>query len=62
VATIFLPLTVITGFFGMNFNWLIDHIGAPWAFFGLGLGGLVVSALLIVAWLLRSGLLDRSRR
>jgi len=38
VATIFLPLTVLTGFFGMNFNWLISHIGPAWAFWGLGIG------------------------
>src|SRR5437764_6543859 len=38
VATIFLPLTVITGLVGMNFNWLISHIGSAWTFFGLGIG------------------------
>jgi magnesium transporter len=36
VATIFLPLTVVTGFFGQNFNWLINHIGEAWAFWALG--------------------------
>lgn len=56
VATIFLPLTVITGFFGQNFNWLIDHIGAGWAFWGLGIGLLIVSGLAILGWLVRSGL------
>ena len=32
VATIFLPLTLLTGFFGMNFGWLVRHIQSPWAF------------------------------
>ena len=56
VATIFLPLTVLTGFFGMNFNWLISHIGPAWAFWGLGIGGLVISAAAIAVWLRRSGM------
>jgi magnesium transporter len=56
VATIFLPLTVITGFFGQNFAWLINHIGSAWAFWGLGIGGLLISGCAIVVWLIRSGL------
>jgi magnesium transporter len=56
VATIFLPLSAITGFFGMNFTWLPDHQGGAWTFFGLGVGGLLASSLLIVAWLRRTGM------
>lgn len=39
VATIFLPLTFLTGFFGMNFGWMIREINTPLAFFLLGVGG-----------------------
>lgn len=56
VATIFLPLTVVTGFFGMNFNWMINDIGSPWAFWGLGVGGVILAGVTIVLWLIRSGL------
>ncbi len=62
VATIFLPLTVVTGFFGQNFNWMINHIGSAATFWGLGVGGMTASVLLIVLWLIRSGLYDRPRR
>lgn len=61
VATIFLPLTALTGFFGMNFNWMINHVGSAWAFFALGVGGLLTSSLLTIFWLRRTGLLDKSR-
>jgi magnesium transporter len=36
VATIFVPLTFITGFFGMNFGWMVGHIDTPVAFWLLG--------------------------
>ena len=48
VATIFLPLTFITGFFGMNFEWMLVQIDTPLAFWLLGVGTLVAGALL--AW------------
>lgn len=49
VATIFLPLTFMTGFFGMNFGWMVGEIETSTAFFALGIGGPIVSTFLI--WL-----------
>jgi magnesium transporter len=47
VATIFLPLTFITGFFGMNFEWMVGEIDTQLAFWLLGVGTLVAGVLLI---------------
>jgi Mg2+ and Co2+ transporter CorA len=30
------PLTTVTGFFGMNFGWMVDQIDTPAAFWLLG--------------------------
>ena len=48
VATIFLPLTFITGFFGMNFGWMVGEIDTQSAFWLLGLGTPVLGVLLIL--------------
>jgi magnesium transporter len=54
VATIFLPLTFLTGFFGQNFGWLVRHINSAGAFWGLGVGGMVASILIAYAYVRRN--------
>jgi Mg2+ and Co2+ transporter CorA len=57
VSLIFLPVTALTGFFGMNFNWMIDAIGSPSAFFILGVALPILSVMLTMAWLVHRGIM-----
>jgi len=54
VATVFLPLTFVTGFFGQNFAWLVRYgINSEAEFWIFGIGGLVLSCVLLAVWFRR---------
>ncbi len=55
IATIFLPLTFLTGFFGQNFSYLVTHITGGWTFLWLGMGTEVIAVALLYVLFRRRG-------
>jgi magnesium transporter len=55
IATVFLPLTYITGFFGQNFGWMVNHIADGREFLWLGIGAQLVTLALLVVYFRRKG-------
>src|SRR6185437_15257008 len=55
IATIFLPLTFITGFFGQNFGWLVRNITGGPAFVGLGIGLEIATVVFLMMFFKRRG-------
>jgi magnesium transporter len=54
IATIFLPLSFLTGFFGQNFSYLTNNvINQEWSFWVLGVGMLVISVAALAIWFKR---------
>jgi magnesium transporter len=55
IATIFLPLTFLTGFFGQNFEFLINNIESGWGFLWFGLVPLALSTIGLWLFFRREG-------
>jgi magnesium transporter len=55
IATIFLPLTFITGFFGQNFGWMVDVVGGEVEFWVLGVGLQAAAVIALLVFFKRRG-------
>ncbi len=55
IATIFLPLGFLTGFFGQNFGYLVKDITPTWTFWVVGIGSLVATCVGLLVFFRRKG-------
>jgi magnesium transporter len=55
IATVFLPLSFLTGFFGQNFGFMVNGIRGTWAFWVIGIGSMVATVLALIVFFRRKG-------
>ncbi|HZE04400.1 MAG TPA: magnesium/cobalt transporter CorA [Solirubrobacteraceae bacterium] len=56
IATVFLPLSFITGFFGQNFGFMVNHLIRPgWVFWVFGVGSMVATCVALLMFFHRKG-------
>jgi magnesium transporter len=46
IASLFLPLSFLTGFYGMNFTYLVTVLETPYAAFAVGVGTMAIATLI----------------
>ena len=55
IATIFLPLSFITGFFGQNFGYEVRNITGVWWFWVAGVGSMAATVVVLLIFFRRKG-------